>query len=221
MMCCDKCKMEVIGDLTFCPLCQNELRAEGHVEENIYPRQMQQRFNNHTVLKAFGFISLIISIVCVFFNVVIPAQSWWSLIVILCLGFVWMSLGAAIRKHRNIIKYLMYQTLIISIFLVALDYATGRHGWAMTIVVPTILTVAMLLMYVVSKMLHLQVGDYMIYLLLDALFGIIPLLFLLMGQVFSNIPSFICLLTSIISVLGLIIFEGKNMMSELKRRLHV
>lgn len=205
----------------FCPLCQNELRPEGEVEENIYPRQVQQRFNNHTVLKVSGFISLVISIICVFFNIVIPSQSWWSLIVILCLGFVWMSLGTAIRKHRNIVKYLMYQTLIISIFLVALDYATGRHGWAMTIVVPTILTVAMLLMYVVSKMLHLQVGDYMIYLLLDALFGIIPLIFLLMGQVFSNIPSFICLLTSIISVLGLIIFEGKNMMSELKRRLHV
>ena len=98
---------------------------------------------------------------------------------------------------------------------------TGAHGWAITFVIPIILTLAMVVMYVVSKVLHLQVGDYMIYLLIDALFGLIPLVLLLTGQVFTDIPSLICILTSIISVVGLVIFEGNNMVSELKRRLHL
>lgn len=218
---CNKCKADVIGDLTFCPLCQNELQIKGKIEENIYPSQVEQRFNNHMVLKVFGFIALIVSIIAVFLNIVLPNQSWWSVIVVLSMGCIWLSIAVAINKHRNIVKYVLYQAFIISVFMVFLDYATGANGWAMTFVVPIILTIAMCVMYVISKVLHLQVGDYMIYLLIDALCGIIPLAFLLTNQVFTDIPSLICILASIISVLALIIFEGRNMMSELKRRLHV
>ena len=216
---CNKCKVKVMGDLTACPLCQNEL--QGEMTEQIYPPKLEKRFNNHMVLKCFGFISIIASILAVFFNIIMKSESWWSLIVVLCFGFVWVSLATAIIKHRNIVKYLFYQALIISVFLSFLDHATGAHGWAITFVIPIILTLAMVVMYVVSKVLHLQVGDYMIYLLIDALFGLIPLVLLLTGQVFTDIPSLICILTSIISVVGLVIFEGNNMVSELKRRLHI
>lgn len=218
---CSKCKVEVIGSMAFCPLCQNELQLQGQVTENIYPPTEERGENSHIVLKSIGFISLIASILCVFFNAILPGQSWWSLIVVLTIGCVWLSLAIAIAKHRNLLKYLLYQSIIISLFAVFLDYMTGHHGWAITFVVPVVFTLAMVVMYLLSKILHLQVGDYMIYLLLDALFGIIPIIFLATGQLETDIPSMVCILGSIISVISLIIFEGKNMLSELKRRLHV
>ena len=102
-----------------------------------------------------------------------------------------------------------------------LDYFTGRHGWSITFVIPIIFTLAMIVMYMLSKILHLQTGEYIIYLLLDALFGIIPILFLVTDSVKYTIPSFICIMVSLSSVTALIIFEGRTMFSELKRRLHI
>lgn len=218
---CNKCGVEIVGSLTFCPLCQNELQVEGKTMEDVFPRIEERKASSHIVLKILGFISLIVGILCVFFNMLIPAESYWSLIVILTVGCVWLSFAIAVAKHRNLLKYLLYQSVIISLFAVFLDYSTGGYGWSFTFVVPIVLTLAMVVMYLLSKILHLQVGDYMIYLLLDALFGIIPVVFLVTDQVQTDIPSLVCILGSIISVIGLIVFEGRNMLSELKRRLHV
>lgn len=218
---CNRCKVEVIGHLTFCPLCQSELLVDGEIKENIFPAVEEECTKHHLLLKIVGFISLIASILAVFFNLIIPSTNFWALIVILTVGCVWVSLAIAITKRRNILKYLLYQSDIICLFAIFLDYITGWQGWSFAFVVPIVFTLAMVIMYLLTKILHLQVGDYMIYILLDALFGIIPIIFLLTEHLQTDIPSMVCILVSIISVTGLIVFEGKNMLSELKRRLHV
>lgn len=218
---CSKCHTDIMGNLVFCPLCQNELQIKDNHIEDLYPTKIEKRSNNHMLLKVFGFIAMITSILAIFFNKALGSKTFWALIVIVVMGFTWLSIATAIKKHGNILKYVWNQMLIITVLTVIVDGLTGQHGWAITFVVPTMLTVAMIVMYLLSKILHLQVGDYMIYLLLDALFGIIPLIFLRTRHLITDIPAWICILTSIISVVGLIIFEGKNMMSELKRRLHV
>ena len=218
---CSKCHIDVIGNVNFCPLCQHELQVKDRQIEDIYPTEIERRSNSHIIIKIFGFISIIVSILAVFFNIILPTTTLWSVTVVGVMGCVWLSLAVAIKKHRNILKYLWYQMMIITILAIFVDAMTGQRGWAITFVVPIMLTVAMLVMYLLSKILHLQVGDYMIYLLLDALFGIIPFIFLFTNHLTTDIPALVCILTSIISVVGLIIFEGRNMMSELKRRLHV
>ncbi|MBE6024847.1 MAG: hypothetical protein E7231_16985 [Cellulosilyticum sp.] len=218
---CSKCHTKVMGSLIFCPLCQHELQIKDTKVEDLYPTKIQKRTNKYMLLKIFGFISSIVSIIAIFFNLILPSKTLWSLCVVGIMGFVWLSISVAIRKHRDILKYLWYQMLIISSLAVFVDMMTGHRGWSITFVVPILLTTGMLAMYLLSKILHLQVGDYMIYLLMDALFGLIPCICLTTGKLSTNIPSQICILTSIISVIGLVIFEGKNMMSELKRRLHI
>lgn len=219
---CDKCKVEVRGSQEFCPLCQNELQVkETSDSEDVYPNQVEKRFDNHMLLKVFGFIGLSASILAVFFNIILHSKSLWSLIVVVVMACLWLSLAIAIRKHKDILKYLWQQMVIITLLTICIDALTGHHGWSISFVLPIILTVAMIVMYLLSKILHLQVGDYMIYLLLDAFFGVIPLVLVNTHKLISDIPSLICILTSIISVVALVIFEGKSIMSELNRRLHI
>lgn len=218
---CSKCKTHITGSLTYCPLCQSELVVvDDHVEE-IYPTAYEGDATNYMILKIFVFISVVVSILSVFMNIIIPTKIWWSLIVVVTFGCLWISLSIAISKYKNILKYLLHQSIVISLFSIFLDYFTGRYGWSITFVIPVIFTLAMIVMYILSKILHLQAGEYMIYLLLDALFGIIPILFLVTDRVKYTIPSFICILVSLISVTALMIFEGRTMLSELKRRLHI
>lgn len=218
---CNKCKTHITGSLTYCPLCQSELVVIDEKVEELYPMAYESDAANYMILKIFAFISVVVSILSVFMNIIIPTKVWWSLIVVTTFVCLWISLSIAISKHKNILKYLLHQSIIISLFSIFLDYFTGRYGWSINFVIPVIFTLAMIVMYILSKILRLQAGEYMIYLLLDALFGIIPILFLVTDSVKYTVPSFICILVSLISVTALIIFEGRTMLSELKRRLHI
>ena len=221
MQWCDKCEISVRGTSRHCPLCQNELTSVDEEMETIYPLEYPTEVEKHMVIKVINFTMLVAGCLGIFINLLFPTKIWWGLILVIILIGARVSLSTAIAKHRNILKYLLHQSIIIIIIAMVIDVASGRHGWSLNFILPIIFTLAMLLMYLLSKILHLHVQDYMIYLLLDAVFGIIPIIFLLLDWVTSPIPSFVCVLTSVISVIGLISFEGPAMYSELKRRLHV
>lgn len=218
---CSKCKTHITGSLTYCPLCQSELVVVNEKVEELYPTKYEIDMTNHMILKIFAFISVVVSILSIFINLMIPSRIWWSLIIVMTFVCLWVSLLSAISKRKNMLEYLLYQSIIISLFSLFLDHFTGHYGWAIDFVIPVIFTLAIIVMYMLSKLLHLQAGEYMIYLLLDALFGIVPVIFLATGSVRYTIPSLICIMVSIISVMALIIFEGRTMFSELKRRLHI
>jgi len=58
-------------------------------------------------------------------------------------------------------------------------------------------------------------------LIIDSIFGITPIVFLLTGLLQVVIPTIVCIGVSIVSLSALIIFEGENMKGELKKRLHI
>ena len=218
---CEKCKVKIIGSKNYCPLCQNELIGRGQVDEDIFPTSYKGNKERHMIMKIVSFMMTLVGILSVFLNILFTTEIWWALIVVVTLICIRISLNIAMAKHKNILKYLLHQSLIIIVLALFIDYVTGGHGWAVTFVLPMIFTLAMILMYLLSKILHLQAGEYMIYLLLDALFGIIPIVFLVTNSVRTPIPSLVCIMISMISVTALIIFEGSAMYSELKRRLHI
>ena len=57
--------------------------------------------------------------------------------------------------------------------------------------------------------------------MIDAVFGIVPLVFLLTGMLAVILPSLLCVGISVISMAALFLFEGERMMTELRRRLHI
>ena len=76
-------------------------------------------------------------------------------------------------------------------------------------------------MPVLARILKIPVESYIVYLFIVICFGIIPVLTLLLDYNRILIPSLICFAFSIISLAGLLIFEGKNMHTQLKRKMHL
>lgn len=222
---CHKCHIEVMGSITRCPLCQNELEKTQVIEEeseDLYPRKIERQKDDTLAIKIIGFIVFIISLISVFLNMILPYQNLWSPIVILIVGTIWLSIVIAIKYHKSLLKCLWQQMVIMTAVAIMIDFLAGKQGWSLTFVMPIVFTSSMIVMFFLSKILRLEVGDYMIYLLLDALFGLIPILVLLSPFEMSiRLPSYICILTSLISVVGLILFEGKAILNELKRRLYI
>ena len=192
MQYCEACKVYIRGERRHCPLCQGPLSGGGDEREEPFP---------------------------------LLAMLWqggpWSLYVLAGLGSMWLSLGIALNKRGSPTKGLLWQVAILSSLAALWDLCTGWHGWSLDYVVPTLCVFAMLAMALLAKLLHLRVEDYMIYLVIDALFGIVPLLFLLLGWLRVFYPSVICVAVSLLSLCALLLFEGERMRMEVKKGLHL
>jgi hypothetical protein len=91
----------------------------------------------------------------------------------------------------------------------------------MDFVIPIACVVAMVVMAATAKIMRLAVRNFIIYFLLDGIFGIIPVLFIAFHLLRVIYPSIICVTVSLISISALALFEGENMKEELNKKMHI
>ncbi|WP_019229863.1 DUF6320 domain-containing protein [Sedimentibacter sp. B4] len=216
---CNNCKVNVVGNRKYCPLCQEAIK--GDPNDEVFPTISFVYREHGLFFKIMLLASIVIATVSVAFNILFPQRGAWSLFVLGGLGSVWASLITAINKRNNIPKNLVYQVMIISVITILWDLITGWRGWSITYVIPLVCVFAIISMAIISKVRNLHVEDYILYIIIDGLFGIIPVIFILMGLVKSLFPSLLCIVTSIISLSTILIFEEQKLRAEIKRRLHM
>lgn len=230
MKICEKCGVSVTGGFEKCPLCQNTLADAGNTDDNPDNNITEEEtfpfvplaIHKHSMLfRVVQLCSAILVIVSFTVNWMLPQSGLWSLFVVAGVVCVWLSLIVAIRKRRNILKNLAYQVTIVSIFSVIWDIFTGWRGWSVDFFIPIAFVSVMSATAIIARILKMQTETYIIYSFLLIIYGIIPAFFVLSGLSVIIYPSLICAACSFISFAALLIFEGRNMTEELKRRLHL
>jgi hypothetical protein len=76
-------------------------------------------------------------------------------------------------------------------------------------------------MFIANKVVKLKAGDYLLYLLIGAVMGLIPFLFLVFGWVIHQTPSMLSIFLSLVMIAAIVIFQGKEILLELQKRMHV
>ena len=218
---CSKCKTSVAGQRKYCPLCQRELQSLNTDDDEIFPVIPTIFHQYNLFFRIVILLSVIVSVVSVLINFMFPAKVWWSFFVVGCIVCLWISMAISISKRKNIPKNILYQVVVISGLAIIWDFCIGWRAWSIDYVVPLTCTLAMISMAIIAKVTNLRVEDYMIYLVIDGLFCIVPVIFLFTGLLTVLYPSLLCAAVSVISLTALFLFEGDPMWSELKRRLHV
>lgn len=217
---CNNCNVSVVGKRKVCPLCQDRLVGDKPQEE-VFPK-ISFVYREHTMFfKTMLLVSIIMATVSVAVNVLLPDSGAWSLFILGGLGSVWASLITLINQRKNIPKNIVYQIITISVIALIWDLLTSWRGWSINYVIPLVCIFAMISMAVISKIRKLHVEDYILYIIIDGLFGIVPIIFMIFGFLDVLYPSIICIATSVISLATIIIFEDKRLIAEIKRRLHV
>ncbi len=217
---CSHCKVYIRGNKPQCPLCENSLPDALEEEETLFPT-VPLIFESHLALRITAFISIAALVISFAIKEIFPSSINSPLFVLLALLTMWLCLIIVIRKRYNIAKTIMWQVSLISIFSVIWDWRIGWQGWSLNYVIPISCVAAMFVMYITAKIMHLSVRDYIVYLLLDGLFGFIPILFLLFDWITVYYPSILCVTISIIFLAAILIFEGENIKYELNKRMHI
>lgn len=217
---CDKCKVHVSGNSTVCPLCQHRLSADGR-DAPVFP-PVSTMFDKHKLFfKLLMFVSVAACVICVGINLIIPTKIFWAIFVVFGIIGAWIDGIFSYKKLHNIPKTILYQVIILSALSLIWDWFTGWHGWSVDYVIPFLCVAAILTMTALSWLAKLNLDDYTFYIFLYALFGIVPILFLLFNCVRVRYPSVISIGIGILSFAGLAIFKGSYIWAELKSRLHL
>ena len=215
---CKKCHVKVNVTDDICPLCQNKL--VGKSENNVFPYvpTIKKRFS--LFFKILLLVSIIVSLICVAIDHALNKYHF-SLLVIFGFVCLFIILKTTLTKRDSIYKTILWQLVIFAILIISWDYFTGWHGWSLTYAVPILCIVGSVSIAILSIVLHDYLDEELFYFICIALIGMIPLTFVFTNIITNKIPSIICALLNIFCFLGLLIFKSKEILEELKRRMHI
>ncbi len=221
MLCCNACKVQIAGDLPCCPLCGGPLTGEKDPAGASFPDIPQRRSGLAYLFSWLTFGAVAAALVCIAIDVVVAGGMGWSLFAVAGIACAWVSLAIALAKKTNLLKSILWELILVTALAIAWDTATGWHGWSVEFVMPCSCVAVMLSMFVLHKALHLPAKDYIIYLILDVVFGILPAVFLLTGLADIWLPSLICIGCSLLLLAGLLLFQGHAIRHEISKKLHM
>lgn len=220
MQYCEHCKVDIRDKRQRCPLCQNPLPRPSDDSESIFPH-IPIKYDSHMALKILIFLSITIIVSSFSIYILFPVSVNWPKYVILTILCIWIILYVVIKKRKNITKTMVWQVGVISLIAVFWDWITGWNGWSINYGIPIICLAAMAVLFITAKIMNQKPKDYLFYLLLDILYGFVPIIFVLFGWVTVLYPSMICITFSIISFCALLLFQGGNIKDELIKRMHI
>ena len=220
MLYCKSCRVWVAGVHQRCPLCGGNLSGKRE-EAPSYPELPENRSFTKRLIQIISGAALTAAIICVAVNLLVPTGIWWSLFAVLGLGCGWLWAVVGIVKKAKLLNNIVWQLVLISGVAFLWDWLTGWRGWSVDYVFPSVCIGAMLAVIILSRVLRMPDRDYMIHLILCAVLGVVPLVFLFTGVLGVIAPSVICTAASLIVISLQLIFNWKAMYRESHKKLHL
>jgi hypothetical protein len=221
MLYCKNCRIRLPGNYKRCPLCQGDLAGEADGTGNVFPVIPPRVGADHALTVRLAFASVVLAAVCTAVNLILPSGGWWCLFVVGGIGSFWISLTLVLKKRKNIPKTMIWQVGVLTVLAYFWDRVTGFQGWSLDYVFPILCTSAMVAMSVTAKIRKLDIQNYILYLVLDCVFGILSFALLVMGKITVMIPTAVCFASTVIFLAALLFFEGKALLAEIQRRFHL
>ena len=218
---CPDCSVDVEGTWTRCPLCAAPLA--GKPVASPFP-DVPLRFSRRRVLRVL-FLTSIAVILASFALQLLFRRDLDSLGVLrsvwLGVSSMWLVVLMAVRKRRNIAKSTVYFVVLVGLVCVYWDYLTGWHRWSLTYAVPITCGASIIALLITVQVMHIDVGEHIVYSGLTVLLGLTPIGFLAFGWVSTPLPSAICGALSLVALAALQLARGQEVRHELAKRLHL
>ncbi|GMO30600.1 MAG: hypothetical protein Ta2F_05890 [Termitinemataceae bacterium] len=223
MLYCHQCKVSVKGVFKCCPLCADELTGTADTNDDVFPVIMPDAKPFAQYMKFVYFGAIVAAVLSVAIDMAVHSISklGWSLFVIAGFASLGLSFYVAGKRRWNIPKNIFWLLLVTSLLEIAWDYWTGFNKWSLDYVIPIMFSASIVALSVFAHIRKLRPSDYMLVLFIMNIISVCALLLIIFKLVTVIIPALICFVFSVISTARIVVFEGKSLREELKRRTHV
>ena len=216
---CPKCKVTLKTNSTTCPLCHNKIELKE--KNSIYPTLKQNNYTRNLLIRISLFITLCGIIFSLLINYWVSKEISWSIFVILGIISFWLTFSTGMNKHHNFMRILFAEIIAIIILSILWDLITGFHKWSLTYCLPFLCIAYTITFLIIRIFTKYHNKEYILYTYLNSLIGIFPLYFILKDNLNTLWPSYVSVLTSILALIFLFIFNHHTLETEIERRLHI
>ena len=210
---CPYCKTEVGGDFTYCPLCQNLLIGEATEKYWPSPKTLKKTTKIQKIL-AFVICSLIIAAFLLdLWNDPAKPDITWSPIVIIWLFIGGITASSIVRAHKE--PPSVFPRLAIA-RMIALILSTFRYPVLVGIIPIPLLGI--LTVNFIATLID-KSGNVMVYFL--SCFITCILSWIVVIVLLKNDLGFlwrVCFMVSCITFVGMLIFKGRQLITEIRKR---
>lgn len=227
---CEHCKVKVNTDKKICPLCFNslkEMNTPNDKELNYanYPNRKVKVENHNLFYKIIIFLCAvsILSSLLIDFVTHKEGNKWWSIYVVLSVGYLYTLFRGAILARTYVIKRLLLQLVVMSILLWGIDVLSDYIGWSLAIVIPCLCTATNITNMIITLINHKSFNDGFSSIMFCLFLGVVPFILqlfdLIKGEdLWAPLAS---AAFSIVVFLAIVVFAGKAFKEELYKRFHV
>lgn len=218
---CDKCNLDVNTDLNYCPLCFNEISGEDDAP-HMYshnpnkPREIQK---SHKTRKVFFLISLFVVLVCGLINY-LTGLPFWSGIVALSVLYLWILVKHTIMSDRNAFEKIFLQVVGILSILFVTNYVSGGE-WFVEYVLPSLLAFVILVLDMVLFISKRRRTYETSFIIIELFILIISIVFVSINVCEFKLLHTITLMASALSIIGMIVMDGKNLLQDILKKFHL
>lgn len=221
---CKNCNLKIDGNQNTCLFCKGRLESINEEVSSSFPSKKATHYYIQLARKIVAFSLLALLAVSIMLEVYLfKDRAYWllvafsSLYIFLVLCISTNLTLCAVGKIFNIAFFSSIECMGVFSF-----FDIGLKEICLTYVYPGIIIVAfiaMLLIYFINR--GKNVHDQLIYIFLNILWGLTPIIFLATHLVFPTFPSSICVAVSVLTAIGFLFFSIKESKEEMKRRFHV
>lgn len=215
---CPSCNIEIGGNHQACPFCQNPLIGE--ISESNWPPI--NKFKKQAFLykiQLFIVLALIAISLSLDFLLKLNNGIHYSILVTMWGLTSQFLINLMIKKHIFPTKIVSFSVVTLSILLTLTAYYMGFFVPIFYIVVPIIISANIITNFVFSFID--KRGNDLIYLICTIFVGIIPYVVLELVHKDMLIVWNICLMISVTAALGIIVFKGRKVLTELQKRFNI
>lgn len=98
---------------------------------------------------------------------------------------------------------------------------TGWRGWSLNVAIPLIILGAQLALFISSRVMKLQAGDYIVYFVLASILGLVPAVFLLTELITFTLLATSAIIVSLLFLSYILIFHWTVLYGEISKRMHL
>ena len=226
MKTCPHCHIRVGGDTGYCPLCQNRLTGEQGTPW--FPPTAPRIHRASLFYKVVACVVLTLTVIAgaVDFLLVDDPHLHFSLLMLVWGLAALAVLRVLLRRRYNGPRLVFNLLLLVSALIVFTDGFTGYTGYSLDLVVPILCSVTLVCNFIFAFLHSRFTANALVYLLMNIGVGLLPYILLFFridrGRIDGHsIPWVLCLIISVVTFLGLVIFKGRDLRSEIEKRLHL
>lgn len=220
---CKYCNVDVNTNEKYCPLCYNILDGESDGSVSFYQKRKENdrtHKRSYLVTKIFFMITLAIIATCVFINVLTWEGTVWSLLVGVCIAYVWIFVSHTILSKRSIFEKILLQLIGIIAIVVVCNFISNGD-WLLNYVLPSIELATAFCLILTTFILHNKSKVILPFFLVYILLLITSIVLLSIKVDTFMLLSEINIIMCGLAIVGTLIFGHRTLKTELAKKFHL